>query len=90
MLPQYQPQGIGSRLVKHGLKKCADLGYQAVVVLGYPDYYSRFGFVAAKEKGPQCEYSIPDDVFIVLELVDAALDGYRGTGKYRSKFNECE
>ena len=90
VLPHYQRQGIGSRLIKYGLRECADLGHKAVVVLGYPAYYSRFGFVAAKEKGLKCEYSVPDDVFMVLELLDAALDGYRGTVKYRSEFNECE
>lgn len=90
VLPQYQRQGFGSLLIRHSLKKCSDLGYKAVVVLGYPEYYSRFGFISAKDKGLKCEYLVPDDVFMVLELQSGALDGCYGTVKYRSEFQECE
>lgn len=90
VLPQYQRQGIGSLLIKHSLEKCTDLGCKALVVLGYPEYYSRFGFISAKEKGLKCEYPVPDDVFMVLELQNGALDGCRGIVKYRLEFQECE
>ncbi|WP_236579413.1 GNAT family N-acetyltransferase [Pseudanabaena sp. lw0831] len=90
ILPQYQRQGIGSLLIKHSLEKCSDLGCKAVVVLGYPEYYSRFGFISAKEKGLKCEYLVPDDLFMVLELKNSALDGCRGIVKYRFEFQECE
>ena len=36
--PEYQRNGIGSALVRAGLKRCEELGYGAVVVLGYPEY----------------------------------------------------
>jgi len=87
VLPQYQRQGIGSLLIRHGLVQCAHLGYKAIVVLGYPEFYSRFGFISSKKKGLKCEYSVPDDVFMVLELQDGALDGCSGTVRYRSEFN---
>jgi putative acetyltransferase len=89
VLPQYQRRGIGSLLIKHSLEKCTDLGCNAVVVLGSPAYYSRFGFISAKEKGLKCEYLVPDDVFMVLELQNGALDGCRGIVKYRLEFQEC-
>jgi len=90
VLPQYQRQGIGSLLVQHSLEQCKHLGYTSVVVLGYPKFYSRFGFIAAKEKGLQCEYLVPDDVFMVLELQTGALNGCSGTVKYRPEFHEVE
>ncbi len=90
VLPQYQRQGIGSLLIKYGLEQCRQLGCQAVVVLGYPAYYSRFGFVTAKEYGLKCEYLVPDDVFMVLELENNTLAGCSGTVKYRLEFQECE
>ncbi|MBW4620739.1 MAG: N-acetyltransferase [Cyanosarcina radialis HA8281-LM2] len=90
VLPNYQRQGIGSLLVRHGLKECVRLGVQAVFVLGNPKYYRRFGFVTAKEKGLGCEYKVPDEAFMVLELQDGSLVGCRGTVKYRSEFRECE
>ncbi|MCX5936135.1 MAG: N-acetyltransferase [Pseudanabaena sp. LacPavin_0818_WC45_MAG_42_6] len=89
VLPQYQRRGIGTLLVKHSLEKCTDLGCKAVVVLGSPAYYSRFGFISAKEKGLKCEYQVPDDVFMVLELQNGSLDGCHGTVKYRLEFQEC-
>jgi len=40
-----QSRGIGSRLIRAGLRRCEELGYDYCVVLGSPDYYGRFGFV---------------------------------------------
>jgi putative acetyltransferase len=90
VLPNYQRQGIGSSLIGHGLQQCARLGCQAVVVLGSPAYYSRFGFMPANHKGLGCEYAVPDEKFMLLELVSNALAGCIGTVKYRSEFSECE
>ena len=51
VLPNYQGQGIGSRLVREGLGGCRSRGCVGVVLLGAPEYYSRFGFVRASEHG---------------------------------------
>ncbi len=90
VLPDYQRQGIGSLLIESSLKKCDRLGCQAVVVLGHPEYYPRFGFIRATDKGLKCEYPVPDEAFMVLELVEGALTGCTGTVKYRSEFSACE
>jgi putative acetyltransferase len=89
VLPNYQQQGIGSSLIQYGLQACAQLGCKAVVVLGSPTYYSRFGFTPAIEKGLKCEYAVPDEAFMVLEL-EGGLEGCTGTVKYRSEFNQLE
>lgn len=86
VLPNYQRQGIGSMLVQHSLKECFQSGCRTVVVLGHPTYYPRFGFVRASEKGLRCEYNVPDEVFLVLELENGALHGVEGTVKYCSEF----
>lgn len=90
VLPDYQRQGIGSLLIQHGLSECARLGFKAVVVLGSPEYYPRFGFIPAKQKGLGCEYPVPDEAFMVLELEGGVLEGSAGMVKYRSEFNELE
>lgn len=90
VLPYYQRQGIGSLMIQHGLKECARLGFKAVVVLGSPTYYSRFGFIPAKEKELGCEYPVLDEAFMVLELESGALESCVGTVKYRSEFNKLE
>lgn len=88
VLPQYQKQGIGSQLVREGLKECQRMGCNVVIVLGHPEYYPRFGFVPAKEKGLRCEYPVPDEVFMVAELEPDALTGQRGLVKYRPEFSD--
>lgn len=88
VLPEFQDQGIGSQLVKKGLVECKNQGYEAVVVLGHPEYYPRFGFSTAKEKGIDCEYDVPDEAFMILELTPEALNGKSGTIKYRPEFAE--
>ncbi|MFH1032382.1 MAG: N-acetyltransferase [Chloroflexota bacterium] len=88
VLPSHQNKGIGSKLVKAGLKECQHLGYEIVVLVGHPNYYPRFGFVPAKPLGLECEFEVPDEPWMVLELRKDALTGRRGTVKFRAEFRE--
>jgi putative acetyltransferase len=90
VLPNYQRQGIGTLLIREGLKECGRSAFQAVVVLGHPDFYSRFGFIPASRKNLGCEYDVPDEAFMVFELESGALEDCSGTVKYRSEFSLCE
>jgi putative acetyltransferase len=86
VLPEFQRQGIGSQLVRAGLAACRSAGHDVVVVLGHPEYYPRFGFVPADSKGVRCEYDVPREAFMVLELHPAALAGTRDVVRYRPEF----
>ena len=86
VLPEYQGRGVGSELVREGLRECLLRGWKVVVVLGHPEYYPRFGFVPAVGKGLRSEYQVPDEVFMVAELEPGALGGRRGLVKYRREF----
>ncbi len=88
VLPERQNQGIGSMLVLDGLEECRRIGVDAVVLVGHATYYPRFGFVPAIQKGLTCEYPVPDDVFMVIELKPDALSGLHGLIKYCPEFNE--
>lgn len=90
VLPEHQRQGIGASLIQHSLKECAQLGCQAVVVLGHSEYYPKFGFVPAKEKGLRSEYTVADEAFMVLELESGSLKGCVGMVKYPSEFSQFE
>jgi len=88
VMPEHQRQGIGSALVQEGLRECQQVGCKAVVVLGHPEYYRRFGFIPASQKGLRCEYPVPDEVFMVVELQPDALVGQQGLVTYRPEFSE--
>ena len=51
VLPAHQGRGIGSRLVREGLDRCRSMDCDGVVLVGAPEYYSRFGFVQGKRVG---------------------------------------
>lgn len=88
VLPAQQRQGIGSALVRAGLKECVKGGVGAVVVLGHPGYYPRFGFVPASRYGIGCEYDVPDEAFMVIELQAGQLAGVSGTVRYHRAFKD--
>ena len=88
VLPGLQKQGIGAQLVERGLELCRKTGYECVVVLGHAEYYPRFGFVPASRFGVKCEYDVPDEVFMALELREGALEGRAGLVKYQPEFKE--
>jgi putative acetyltransferase len=89
VLPEFQRTGIGSKLIRDGLKQCQQAGYDAVVLVGEPAYYSRFGFSRAADFGLQNEYGVHDE-FMVLPLRDGALAGVNGMVKYQPEFQEAE
>jgi len=86
VVPNYQRKGIGSALVRQGLARCKDLGCCAVVVVGHPEYYPRFGFVPASRYALRCEYDVPADVFMVAELEAGALNRASGLVRYDGAF----
>lgn len=88
VLPEFQNKGIGSLLVREGLKKARELGYRSVIVLGHKDFYPRFGFVPASRWGIESPYEVPDEAFMAIELVPGGLDGISGKVKYDEAFEE--
>ncbi len=85
VVPAYQEQGIGAHLIREGLKTCQSRGYDFVVVLGDPHYYSRFGFVPARVYGLGNEYGA-DEAFMVMELQAGSLRRGHGTVQYHPEF----
>ena len=86
--PDYQGQGIGSQLVYTGLAKAKELGHLSVIVLGHKDYYPKFGFQPADTWGIYCDYKVPREHFMALELVSGGLDGVSGRVEYDEAFGE--
>jgi putative acetyltransferase len=88
--PKYQVRGVGAALVLTGFEHLRLLGMSAVVVIGHPSYYPRFGFSQADAFGLKSEYNVPDDVFMACELDPGALAGVIGTVSYHPVFRETQ
>ena len=88
--PEDQRAGVGGQLVRAGLEACRQRGYSAVVVVGHPEYYPRFGFEPAHTRGLTLrDFDVPEDVFMVIELDAAVRDRLKGAVRYRSEFAEA-
>jgi putative acetyltransferase len=88
VLPAVQRQGIGSLLTRTALEQCRAAGHERVVVLGDPAYSSRFGSLSAGRHGLSCQFEVPAEAFMALELRDGALQGCAGTAWYQPEFSE--
>ncbi|OJD42932.1 GNAT family N-acetyltransferase [Bacillus sp. L27] len=84
----YQKKGIGGKLIVAALEKAKELGYGSVVVLGHPEYYPKFGFKKASEWNIKAPFEVPEEVFMVMELTENALEGVKGVVQYSSAFAE--
>ena len=88
IIPEFQNQGIGSKLIRYGLEACRRAGYDAVVVLGHTTYYPRFGFSRAADYGLNNEYNA-QAAFMVMELRPGTLERIGGLVKYMPEFREA-
>lgn len=82
VLPDYQRKGVGSELVRWGLKAAKVLGHESVVVYGDPCYYERFGFKPARAWNIRPPFRILNEAFMALELKEGALGTSGGTVTY--------
>lgn len=90
VLPDLQRQGIGSELVRVGLSKMRERNTPFVIVVGHAEYYPRFGFMRATEYGVRCQWEVPDDVFMMMVLDEAAMKDVAGLARYRPEFGGGE
>jgi putative acetyltransferase len=89
VLPAFQGRGIGSSLIREGLRLSVSASYDVVVLIGAPGYYTRFGFQAGTPLGLANEYGVNDE-FMVLELRKGTLHGVSGLVRYAREFAEAE
>ena len=86
VLPEVQRRGVGSALMATAMSLAVARAVPAVVLLGYPSYYPRFGFEPAREVGllPPAE-AWPDAAWMA-RLLPAWTDAMRGTVRYPDAF----
>ena len=75
ILPKYQRNGYGKMLIEHSLKRAAELGYEAVVIMGSPANYVGSGFQCCRKYNICVEKEKYPAAMLVKELKPGALDG---------------
>jgi putative acetyltransferase len=86
--PSFQKQGIGGQLILHGISEGKKRGFEAVVVLGHPLYYPKFGFKKASPYGIRAPWDgIPEEAFMLLEIKNGCLEGVAGKVVYPPEFD---
>ncbi len=83
IMPDMQGRGYGKALLDYSLERALELGCGAVCIEGDVNFYSKSGFVYAREKG-LCYHGLAegmdDSFFLCKELISGYLNGI--TGEY--------
>lgn len=93
VLPGFQKQGIGGKLIEQGLQHLAKAGVDLVFVLGHPGYYPRYGFTPAGDKGFEAPFPIPEEhanAWMVQELRPGLIGGVSGKVRCADMLNKPE
>ncbi len=81
-----QHRGIGGALIVAGLAELRRAGVGMAVVLGWPNYYPRFGFAPAHRFGLRWEHDAPPEAFMALEVLPGAASAVGGVVRYHPAF----
>jgi putative acetyltransferase len=84
--PQVQNRGIGGQLITAGIAEVRRLGWDAIFLLGYADYYPRFGFQLAAGMQVTAEPGVNMAHFFYMEMWEGAVGSVPLTVKYAPEF----
>lgn len=101
VLPKYQKKGYGEKLINYTIEKAKKLGFDAIVIMGNPNYYKKFGFescskykiyyegIDKKEETPFFMIKILNDNNIEnLKGIYSAPDCYKADEKELEEFDK--
>jgi putative acetyltransferase len=82
----HRRRGVAQALITQGLGLCWERGWPAVIVLGNPAYYSRFGFARADAWSIRCELDVPPEAFMIA-FASEPIQG-PATAEYHPAFDD--
>jgi len=93
VLPAVFLRGVGSALMRAAISAAREHGAAAILLMGDPNYYSRFGFLPASRFGirlPGMEVNEEAAFFMALPLHEGALEGVQGLFHEAPEFAQCD
>lgn len=76
--PVAEGMGIGSQLMCHAIIEAKRRGHGAILLVGDPEYYARFGFSSLKTDNLAMPGPYEKRRFQAIELIEGHLDGAKG------------
>ncbi|HEY4190944.1 MAG TPA: N-acetyltransferase [Candidatus Limnocylindrales bacterium] len=84
--PEVQGRGVGSALMAAAMSLAVARVVPALVLLGHPSYYPRFGFESARGAGLEPPAAAWPDAAWMARLLPAWTDDMAGTVRYHEAF----
>ena len=75
ILPEYQREGYGKKLIEYSFEQARALGYDVIVIFGNPNNYVSRGFKSCKKFNVCLENGAYPSAMMVKELKPNVLDG---------------
>ncbi|MDM1293337.1 N-acetyltransferase [Sphingobacterium sp. N143] len=86
VLPEFQDQGIGGKLIVTAHQIAKELGFGSVILLGHAAYYPKFGYQAASKYAINMPFDVPDENCMAIELHPGSLTDVKGMVVYPKEF----
>ncbi len=78
VIPEFQKNGIGSKLITESIKVATESGFSGMILFGNPEYYHRFGFLNAENYSISTKDGQNFEPFMALELQRDGLKNVSG------------
>lgn len=85
ILPEYQKQGIGTKLISEGHRIAKEMGYHYCVVIGSEKFYPKIGYIPAENFEIIAPFQIDSKNFMAIKLNDTK-EQANGVVKYAKEF----
>lgn len=85
--PVFHRKGLGKKLISHSIQRAKEMGYRAILTLGYPYHYAPYGFLGGKNYNVSMEDGKFYKGLLVLPLYEKALDNISGHAKFSTVFD---
>lgn len=66
--PGFQGQGVGKALIEEAHKRALSCGYELLLLVGNPNYYQKFGYIACSKLGISLPYDVPSEFALAKEI----------------------
>ena len=90
VLPEFQNKEIGGKLIEYTKKLAKEIGYDAILIYGDPDYYKKFGFEPSIKYGITNKEGRFPAALLVFELEPNALKNIKGIFDEGKIYEVCE